>query len=401
MKSYKRLFNLEIKRNRKQIINLILIVLLFAVIINVIVFLFENEKIKLNTTIGLVVEDNAFEVNLLLGSIRNEELKEIITFINIDLEEGKELLKNNEIVSLIHINKDTFNDLNSGSSAKLNMYVNNTNDLRVKFLSNYIENMVDMLNSSQNSSMIYYEMLKSNGEVYEKRISELNRLSLKYITLFLSRSKVFKEDKIINKYLGLTSFNYYYTVLLVLSIVLSSIIYFNTLSNDMKDGKISRLINSGYSIRSIFVSKVVISVLYLSILLVPLRIALFVVLCNYSISNLMIFIISFIFISVFIQLFIIYFYIHISNDIVRDISFVIFFGLLSVFAGFIVPIDSLPNFINNIKEINILYIPFKMLIGRNLNFINITSLLFYIVLLCELIRKEMSFEKLFINKFEK
>lgn len=401
MKSYKRLFNLEIKRNRKQIINLILIVLLFAVIINVIVFLFENEKIKLNTTIGLVVEDNAFEVNLLLGSVRNEELKEIITFINVDLEEGKELLKNSEIVSLIHIKKDTFNDLNSGNSAKMSMYVNNTNDLRVKFLSNYIENMVDMLNSSQNSSMIYYEMLKSDGEVYEKRISELNRLSLKYITNFLSRSKVFKEDKIINKYLGLTSFNYYYTVLLVLSIVLSSIIYFNTLSNDMKNGKISRLINSGYSIRNIFISKVAISVLYLSILLVPLRIVLFIVLCNYSISSLMIFIISFIFISVFIQLFIIYFYIHISNDIVRDISFVIFFGLISIFAGFIVPIDSLPNFINNIKEINILYIPFKMLIGRNLNFINIASLLFYIVLLCELIGKEMSFEKLFANKSEK
>jgi hypothetical protein len=401
MESYKRLLKLELKRNYKQIINMIIIVLLFAVIINIVIFLFENEKIKLDTTIGLVVDDNALEVSMLLGSIQNEELKEIISFKNTNLKEGKKLLEEGEIVSLIYIEKDTFSDLDSGNNASLTMYVSNTDDLRVKFLSRYIENMVDMLNSSQNSSMIYYNILKNNGETYDKRINELNKLSIKYVKTFLFRSSVFDEDEIINNYLGLTSFDYYYNVLLVLTIVLSSIVYFNSLSNDIKEGRISRLINSGYSIKSIYISKVCISIIYLAILLVPLKITLLSIICDYSIMNLFFFIIKFISITIFIELFIICFYVYISNDITRDIVFVIFFGIIMIFAGFIVPLDFLPNIFNDIKEINVLYIPFKMFIGRSLSLINIIMLLSSGIILYGLIGRKMSFEKLFIDKNEK
>ncbi|MDM8534058.1 ABC transporter permease [Clostridiaceae bacterium HSG29] len=388
MKSYKMLLILELKRNYKQIVNLLILVLLFAVIINSIIFLFENEKIKLDTTIGVVVEDDSTEVNLLLSSVQNEELKKIISFKKTDIETGKKLLSENKIVSLIYIEKDTYKDLDSGNTAKLNMYVNNQKDLRVLFLTNYIENMVDMLNSSQNSAIIYYNILKENGEPYEKRIHELNSLSMKYIKTFLFRDSVFKEDKIINKYLGLTSFDYYYNVLIILLIVIASIIYFNTLADDIKKGTISRLINCGYLIENILISKILISLLYISIVVIPLKIILMSVLSNYNINDLLIFIFHFIIITIFIQCFIIYFYLKIDNDITRDIIFISFFSLLTLCAGFIMPIDSLPKLFDTLKEINILYIPFKMLIGRTINIVNIASIIFYSIFISYLLRRE-------------
>jgi len=388
MKSYKILLILEFKRNYKQIINLLMLILLFAVIINSIIFLFENEKIKLDTTIGVVVEDDSMEVNLLLSSVQNEELKKIISFKKTDFETGKKLLSENKIVSLIYIEKDTYKDLDSGNIAKLNMYVNNYDDLRVKFLTNYIENMVDMLNSSQNSAMIYYNILKENNEPYEERVGELNSLSMKYIKTFLFRDSVFKEDKIINKYLGLTSFDYYYNVLIILLIVLASIIYFNTLADDIKKGTINRLINCGYSIKNIIISKVLISLLYISIVIMPLKIILMSILSNYNVNDLLVFILQFIIITIFIQSFIIYFYMKIDNDITRDIIFISFFLLSSLCAGFIMPIDSLPNLFDILKEINILYIPFKMLIGRAINVVNIGAIFAYMLSLNYLLRKE-------------
>ena len=185
MTSYKKLIRLEFKRNYKQILNMMLLVVLFIVLINGIIFLITNEKIKLDTSIGLVVEDSAMEINMLLGSIRNDELSDIITFRETTMAEGKELLDEDEIIALIHVEENTFQALESGESAKISMIVQSSEDIRVIFLSNYIENMVEMLNSSQNSAMIYYELLKENGASYEKRISELNRLSMKYVEAFI------------------------------------------------------------------------------------------------------------------------------------------------------------------------------------------------------------------------
>lgn len=392
MKSYKNLLNLEFRRNYKQIINIILLVLLFTVIINSIIFLFENEKIKLNTTIGLVVEDKASQVSLLLGSIQNEELKEIITFKETNLKEGKELLKKDELVSLIYIKKGTFKDLDSGKSANLVMYVKNERDLRVKFLSNYIRNMVDMLNSSQNSAMIYYDILKENGESYNNRISELNRLSMKYIKNFLFRSQIFKSDKIINKFLGLTAFDYYYNVLLVLLIILASIIYHNVLEEDIKRGRIDRLINSGYTLKSICISKIIISLFYVGILIFPLKISFLYLFSEISLKVLIVFLIKYIVFTIIIQSIIIYFYFKIKKDLIRDIFFIIFFLLIGLSGGLIIPIDSLPKLFIELKEINLLYIGFKSFIGRELVIYNIFALLVYFLAIIGLIRKEVYFD---------
>ena len=177
--------------------------------------------------------------------------------------------------------------------------------------------------------------------------------------------------------------------MIILLIVIASIIYFNTLADDIKKGTISRLINCGYLIENILISKILVSLLYISIVIIPLKIILMSILSNYNINSLLIFILQFLIITVLIQSFIIYIYIKIDNDITRDIIFISFFSLSALIAGFIMPIDSLPNIFDILKEINILYIPFKMLIGRTINIVNIVAVLFYSVFISYLLRKEM------------
>src|SRR6056297_1685781 len=271
MTSYKKLLKVELKRNYKQLLNMLLLLGLFILLINGIIYLVTNEKLKLDTSIGLVVEDSAMEINMLLGSIRNDELSDIITFRETTMDEGKELLKSEDILALIHVEENTFQALESGGSAKISLTVSSREDIRVVFLSNYIENMVEMLNSSQNSAMIYYDLLRENGTPYEERIDELNRLSRKYVESFIFRSRVFVEDDVYNKFLGLTAIDYYYHVLLIVLMILASIVYHNKLEEDLRNKVISRLLNSGYSLKSIYLTKAMISIGYVALLIIPLK----------------------------------------------------------------------------------------------------------------------------------
>lgn len=387
MTSYKELLKVELKRNYKQLLNMLLLLGLFILLINGIIYLVTNEKLKLDTSIGLVVEDSAMEINMLLGSIRNDELSDIITFRETTMDEGKELLKSEDILALIHVEENTFQALESGGSAKISLTVSSREDIRVVFLSNYIENMVEMLNSSQNSAMIYYELLRENGTPYEERIDELNRLSRKYVEAFIFRSRVFVEEDVYNKFLGLTAIDYYYHVLLIVLMILASIVYHNKLEEDLKNKMISRLLNTGYSIKSIYLTKAIISIFYVALLIVPLKAGYLLLLNELTFLNMVKFIPVYILGVIPIQIIVIIIYILVKNDITRDIVFLLLFSSLGFLSGFAMPLEGLP-ILNGITEYNFLHVILKAFIKRSLDLRNLIAFLVLILPIAFLYKKE-------------
>lgn len=387
MRSYKKLLTVEFKRNYKQLVNMLLLLGLFIVLINGVIYLVTNEKLKLDTSIGLVVEDSAMEINMLLGSIRNDELSDIITFRETTMVEGMELLEKDEILALIHVEENTFEALESGGSATIALTVRSAEDIRVVFLSNYIENMVEMLNSSQNSAMIYYELLRENGTPYDERISELNRLSRKYVEAFIFRSRVFGEGDIYNKFLGLTAIDYYYHVLLIVLMILASIVYHNKLEEDLRNKVISRLLNTGYSLQSIYLTKGIISILYVALLIIPLKAGYLLLMNQLTFLNMIKFIPVYILAVIPIQLMVILLYILIRNDITRDIIFLLTFSILGFFGGFAIPLEGLPV-LDIIKEYNFLHVILKAFIRRTLEFTNLIAILLLMLPVAFLFKKE-------------
>jgi len=387
MTSYKELLKVELKRNYKQLLNMLLLLGLFILLINGIIYLVTNEKLKLDTSIGLVVEDSAMEINMLLGSIRNDELSDIITFRETTMDEGKELLKSEDILALIHVEENTFQALESGGSAKISLTVSSREDIRVVFLSNYLENMVEMLNSSQNSAMIYYELLRENGTPYEERIDELNRLSRKYVEAFIFRSRVFVEEDVYNKFLGLTAIDYYYHVLLIVLMILASIVYHNKLEEDLKNKMISRLLNTGYSIKSIYLTKAIISIFYVALLIVPLKAGYLLLLNELTFLNMVKFIPVYILGVIPIQIIVIIIYILVKNDITRDIVFLLLFSSLGFLSGFAMPLEGLP-ILNGITEYNFLHVILKAFIKRSLDLRNLIAFLVLILPIAFLYKKE-------------
>jgi len=303
------------------------------------------------------------------------------------MDEGKELLKSEDILALIHVEENTFQALESGGSAKISLTVSSREDIRVVFLSNYIENMVEMLNSSQNSAMIYYELLRENGTPYEERIDELNRLSRKYVEAFIFRSRVFVEEDVYNKFLGLTAIDYYYHVLLIVLMILASIVYHNKLEEDLKNKMISRLLNTGYSIKSIYLTKAIISIFYVALLIVPLKAGYLLLLNELTFLNMVKFIPVYILGVIPIQIIVIIIYILVKNDITRDIVFLLLFSSLGFLSGFAMPLEGLP-ILNGITEYNFLHVILKAFIKRSLDLRNLIAFLVLILPIAFLYKKE-------------
>ena len=389
MKHFKKLLYIEFKRNYKLIIYMILLILVFAVLLNSIMFLFENKKIKLNTSIGIVNQDNSVKTDQLMKSIIGNDLKDIITFEKTDLENGKKLLNQNKILALLHLEKDSFEKLNTGKNVSIDIYVNRKSDLRVKFLIRYIENMVEVLNKAQNSAMIYYDVLKDNNVNYNQRIEKLNNLSLKYIKKFIFRKNVFTKNELANKFFGFSIFKYYYNLLIVLFIIISSIIINIKIQNDLKNKLIFRLLNCNYRLNEIIISKLIIGSIYISFFILPLKGFILFLSSELTILNFTIFFIKYLLFTSIIQLIVIFMYLKISKEVIRDILFVIVFSSLFFIGGLVFPKYSMLDILSFLREINIVYIGFKLISFLNINLKNIIAIIIYIFSFSFLIKKEV------------
>ncbi|MGM0378880.1 MAG: ABC transporter permease [Bacillota bacterium] len=389
MKHFKKLLYIEFKRNYRLIIYMILLILLFAVLLNSIMYLFENKKIKLNTSIGIVNEDESVKTDQLMKSIIGNDLKDIITFRKTDLESGKKLLDKSKILALIHLEKDSFEKLNTGKNVSIDIYINKKDDFRVQFLIRYIENMVEVLNNAQNSAMIYYDVLQDGNVNYNQRIEKLNDLSLKYIKKFIFRKSVFSKNELANKFLGFSIFKYYYNLLIVLFIIISSIIINIKIQNDLKNKLIFRLLNCNYKLKEIIISKLIIGSIYISFFILPLKGVILFLSSELTILNFSIFFIKYLLFISIIQLIVIYIYLKISKEVIRDIVFVIVFGSLFFIGGLAFPKYSMIKILLFLREINIVYIGFKLISFLNINFKNIIAIIIYIFSFSFLIKREV------------
>jgi len=247
--------------------------------------------------------------------------------------------------------------------------------------------MVEMLNSSQNSAMIYYDLLRENGTPYEERIDELNRLSRKYVEAFIFRSRVFVEDDIYNKFLGLTAIDYYYHVLLIVLMILASIVYHNKLEEDLRNKVMTRLLNSGYSMQSIYLTKGIISICYVALLIIPLKAGYLLLINQLTFLNMIKFIPVYLLAVIPIQLMVMILYILVRNDITRDIVFLLLFSILGFFGGFAMPLEGLPV-LDYIKEYNFLHVILKAFIKRTLDLKNLIAILMLVIPVAFLFKKE-------------
>jgi len=210
---------------------------------------------------------------------------------------------------------------------------------------------------------------------------------MKYVEAFIFRSRVFVKDDVYNKFLGLTAIDYYYHVLLIVLMILASIVYHNKLEDDLKNKVITRLINTGYSLKEIYLTKVVISIFYVALLILPLKAGYLLLMNQFNFLNIIKFIPVYIIAIIPIQLIIITIYILVKNDITRDIVFLLFFSSLGFFSGFAMPLEGLPV-LDVMKEYNFLHVILKAFIKRSLNISNLVGFLGILVAVVFLFKRE-------------
>lgn len=381
-----------LKRNRKQILNMFVLILLFTVLFSSLVFFINNEKIALNTSIGLVIEDDAMEVKLLISSIRSDQLNDIITFEETTLDKGKRALESGDLLALIHVEGDTFKNLDSGKKTTLNMYVLDEEDIRVSFLSRYIKNMIEMLNSSQNSAMIYFDLQKSQGVSFEKRIESLNELSIKYIQGFLLRQSIYEKGDTINNFLGQEAIDYYFHVLLIGLMIIAAMVFHHPIDLDLKEGRIRRLKNVGYALKEIYISKGVIGFIYIGGLVITIKLFYMSISDTLSILKVLEFTMKFMFLAGVIQWIVIVLYQGMKETFKRDIVTIFIFFVFSLLAGFIYPIDVLPEFIQKTKNFNILYYGLYDFVNQGFHLSTIVGYLAYYFLLMQISKQVIRYE---------
>ncbi|WP_165613099.1 ABC transporter permease [Paramaledivibacter caminithermalis] len=375
------LTKIEMKRIINQLSNIVLLALLLILFVNMFIFISKNNGIKIQTKVALSIEDNSFEVNTLMKNITENKLKNIVEFEETNLDNGLKLLKNNEVVALIHVDEGTTELLNYGKAASLNLYVGNTSNIAVKFLINYLKNLVKVLNEGQSGAMIYWDIMKANGFNFDGRIKELNKIALNYMSVFLTRGGVFEESKDLDKFYGASLISYYFSASLLIISIISAVMFHLDIDDDFKKGRIRRALSSGVNLLHIYCAKIIAGVTFSTVLLIIFKAIYMVSFDALSIGKLLKFITYFTLTNVIIHMIVIIFYVLISNDIVRDSCFVMFFLILSLASGIILPLTSMNKIFAALSRFNILAIGHNLLLGYSLSIGSILIILFYFLIL--------------------
>lgn len=380
------LTKMEMKRILNHVSNIILLVLLAVLFVNVFVSIAQSNSIKIESKIGLAIEDDSLELKTLLKNITDNKLKGILDFENSSFDKGLKLLENKDVIALIHVKKGTSRLLNNGEKASIDLYIRENSNITVKFLVEYLENLVDVLNEGQNGAMIYWNIMKAEGLDFNKRYEELNNIAINYMSAFLTRGNVFENSEDLDKFYGASLINYYFTTVLLIISILSAILFHLDINEDFKRGRIRRTLYSGYSLWHIYSSKILVGVAFTSILMVAFKTIFMLLFSTISIFEILRFIIYITLINIVIHMIVIIFYILIDKDMVRDWSFVIFFLMTSFAGGLFLPIYSMGEMFRKLSRINLLTIGHKLLSGHSITVERISIFILYFSILLVLIR---------------
>lgn len=375
------LTKMEVKRILNQLSNVVLLILLLILFVNMFIFISKNSGVKIHSKVAIAVEDNSFEVNTLLKNITDNKLKGIVNFEETTLESGLKLLRQKEAIAVIYVEKGTAELLNSGKATSFNLYIDDSSNITVRFLINYLENLVEVLNQGQSGAMIYWDIMKAEGFDFDGRINELNKVALSYMSAFLTRGDVFEESNDLDKFYGASLINYYFSTSLLIISIISAIMFHLDIDDDFNKGRIRRVLRSGFNLWHIYSAKIIAGVAFSTLLLMIFEAMYLIYFDIFSIGKLLTFITYFTMINIVIHMLVIVFYILIDNDIMRDFSFVIVFLVLSFTSGIIMPLSSMNKAFKVLSRFNILTIGHNLLLGYSLTIGSALLILFHFFVL--------------------
>jgi ABC-type multidrug transport system permease subunit len=380
------LTKMEVKRILNQLSNVVLLILLLILFVNMFIFISKNNEVKIHSKVAIAVEDNSFEVNTLMKNITENKLKGIINFEETTLESGLKMLKEREVIAVIHVDEGTTELLNSGKATSFNLYIEDSSDIVVGFLTDYLKNLVKVLNEGQSGAMIYWDIMKSEGFDFDGRIKELNRVALSYMSAFLTRGGVFEDSTDLDKFYGTALINYYFSAALIIVAIISAIMFHIDIDDDFNKGRIRRVLSSGFSPWHVYFAKIIAGVAFSTLLLILFQTLYLIYFDTFSLGVFLRFIISSTMLNAIINMLVIIFYIAISNDTIRDVSFFIVFSLLIFTSGIILPLSSMDRVFKLLSRFNILTIGHHQLLGYTLTFERVLVISLYFILLIVLIK---------------
>lgn len=375
------LTKIEIKRILNQTSNIVLLVLLLILIVNMFVFISKNNGVKIDSKVGLAIEDKSFEVKALLNNIMENKLSGVIDFEEVSIDSGLKKLRSDEVTAVIHIEEGTTERLNYGKAAALSIYIKDNPNITTKFLVQYLENLVEVLNEGQSGAMIYWNVMKAEGFNVDERLGELKKIALKYMSSFLTRGRVFEETEDLDNFYGASLINYYFATSLLIISLISAVLFHLDLDDDLKKGKIQRVLNSGFNLWHIYSSKIIAGVIFSSLLVTAFKAAFMFLFGIFSLYELLKFIALFALINAIIHMIVIVFYIAITNDILRDWAFVVVFMVISFAGGIILPLASMGRVFKELSRLNILTLGHSLLLGYSLTFERILVIILYLATL--------------------
>lgn len=379
----------DIKRLTNSLPTLILIILVLGISINIIRTIDSNRGLSFDKTVAIVDDDKSLEVKIFLKNITSNKLKNILNFINIDLDQAKDLLADNEISAIIHIEKDTFNQLNYGEKAKINVYYNNKTDIVVNFMINYMENLISVLNHGQTGAMIYWDIMKAEGFTYKQRLDNINGIFIDYAKSFITRNNIYIESDF-NNYEDTSFVDFYFIGFLILISILFVYSYHWDIDYDIRNGLVIRQIFSGYTMQEILLSKVILGSIYITLVFQIIQYMYCKLLGDISSLSIGSFTIILCY-CIIINMIIVLLYFICRNLLYRNILICTLTVAGVYTSGLIVPIRALPSLFYNLRYFNLIYNIQIMLTTSNIKPINILSIFIYMAslmaLLSGLVRK--------------
>ncbi|WP_432664677.1 ABC transporter permease [Wukongibacter baidiensis] len=375
------LTKMEMKRILNQLSNVVLLVLLLILFVNMFVFVSRNSGVKIDSKVAMAIEDKSFEVTTLLNNVMENKLEGVIDFEETNIDSGLEKLNSDEVIAVIHIEEGTTDRLNYGKAAALKIYIKDNPNITTQFLIQYLENLVEVLNEGQSGAMIYWDIMKAEGFNVDERLGALNKIALKYMSSFLTRGRVFEETEDLDNFYGASLINYYFATSLLIISIISAILFHLDMDDDLKKGKIQRVLNSGFSLWHVYLAKIVAGVIFSSLLVVAFKTVFMVIFGAFSLGELLKFISGFALINAIIHMLVIIFYVAITNDTLRDWAFVVVFIMTSFVSGIILPLTSMGRVFKELSRLNILTLGHNLLLGYSLTFERMLVIILYFAIL--------------------
>lgn len=234
----------EVKRLLGHPFRLLFLLLLFFVFIFIGQHFFDREEAL--PTVVLVDEDRSVEVRTFVENIAYSKLKNVVKFEELSLEDGLQLLDAHKAIGLIHIPKDTRENLDTLLVSEMTLYIADAKDIRAQFLRGYMADMVGLLNEGQSGAMVLWREMKGQEIPYEDRIAVLEEISLDYGIAFLTRGDVFAVSDVKDPLKGMSMIQFYGYGLIWLALILGVGFAQITIVSDERSGLRERLLMAGY-----------------------------------------------------------------------------------------------------------------------------------------------------------